>query len=320
MKAFNGEDRESKDQIRERKFEKHLIDNAAMSSRVISTLSDIAADSEESRLLVLEQQEKIDQLYHQTLNAPLRNAQSLSVPSFPLMATRSNAIFTIIFFRRIAGRFNKKSSQKLPESGIDLSATTLRNNQLANKMIAVGESASNIVRVVDLSFKEFEAKTTEFIRVHPLLGVLQPKNFNAKEIFPFFYGALILKNDYVTDALFKSIGDQKIFQNLANETVKTMERQFMVLLLATRLFTDEEYVRIFPDEVRPLVREFGKSVQQLAADVLNSHSPFVATYLLVQAGARDPHEVMLKLNAAVIPEPPTDLPQPLPSVPVPTGG
>lgn len=97
MKAFNGEDRESKDQIRERKFEKHLIDNAAMSSRVISTLSDIAADSEESRLLVLEQQEKIDQLYHQTLNAPLRNAQSLSVPSFPLMATRSNAIFTIIF-------------------------------------------------------------------------------------------------------------------------------------------------------------------------------------------------------------------------------
>jgi hypothetical protein len=324
MKGLGRKDREERD-IRNRKYEQHLSDNATRGAQMVSMVSDIAANSDENRLRVSERQEEIQKLYVNGLEAPLSSPQA-AVDGF--IASDGGELRVDSgkdhYFKRMIDQFYRHMrafSPKLSESMNDLSDKSAdekerilrdnRNDKLINKITIAGKLAGDIELKIPNVFPEFERETSNFVLQRPELEFLMPKGFMAKEVLAFTTGAMLAKNNLVIGNLFARIGNEEFFKLAADETVKTMKRQFEMLVFLARLLTDEEYIQIFPDEIRASVREFGSSIQEFTVDVLNPDAPFLAAYRLAEAAQKSPREVMWKLHAALTPLPPSDLPEPL---------
>lgn len=312
LKDFGGGVRAS-NEVYIKEFEQRLIDNATRNARITLALSDVAASSSENRLLAAEQQKKITLLYEQMLEGATLDPKR-AVDKF-VITDGGGALKNSgdPYFRRLSNQFNfnlRAFSPELPEIGENLSAEDLRNNKLTNRFIATGKLAEVVESAIPKVFREFGAETQKFIVARPELEFWMVKGFQAQDIFAFMAGTAV-KNSMAVENLFQRMGKEGNFQKAAGELVKTIKRQFDMLMFLTQLLTDEEYVKVFPDEIRAAVREYGRSMQQLAIEMLNPDAPFLAVYRLTEAAFIAPSEVMLKLNEATAPLPPTDLPEPL---------
>ncbi|MDR6539322.1 hypothetical protein [Variovorax soli] len=314
LKNFGNGDRESK-QIRMKKFEQRLIDDATRDARMVSAFSDAAGSSNESRLLVSERQETINLLYEQALNTKLSTPQA-AVDEFVASDggdLRSNSNEN--YFKRLVDQFDSHMhafSPTLSESEGD--DVNLRNNKLIDKVSAVRKLAGDIDRAIPHVFSQFEEKTKKFLIDRPALAFWKPEHFKEKEVMSFLAGSSA-KNLIAVEDLFACIGNVEFFQRAADEVVQTLKRQFDMLVFLAHLLTDEEYIGIFPDEIRGSVREYGRLVQELAVAVLDPNAPLLALYRLAERARNSPsdaRDVMYGLHAALTPPPPTDLPEPPP--------
>ncbi|GAA4339620.1 hypothetical protein GCM10023165_19100 [Variovorax defluvii] len=296
------------------KFDQRLITNAKMNENIALVASDIAASKPENVNRLMIRQDRIVDLYVQAMEAATPAPEKairdfIAADGGDLKQSekyiklgdgdeRKEKTRKIHFFRRLndaaQARMGSGLQEKLPE--------TQRSNELINKINESLKLSGEIQALLPRVFPDYFNVTLDFFS---RTGVekIRPQNIAPQEIFSMLMSRFVSKVCLVMDAFFDQLESGKNFDKAAKEMQDKMEVGLNILLFVTRLLTDVQYVQLFPDEIRPSVREFGELLQDLSLDLLDPESPFMAAYRLSQAAQVYPEEVMLQLTESMKPQP-----------------